>query len=133
VQNIIPLNNGAAIKLTTARYFTPSGRSIQAKGIEPDIAIDQLKVEMAEKSAIERVKEADLNRHLANPKGDKEAKDAKESKETKSTKDKAKPADEADKSVNDDKGGAMVTQDYELYEALTVLKVMVKSSDFAKK
>lgn len=129
VQNIIPLNNGAAIKLTTARYFTPSGRSIQAKGIEPDITIDQLKVEMAEKSAIERVKEADLNRHLANPKGDKDAKD---SKEGKSGKDKAKSTDETEKSVSDEKG-AMVTQDYELYEALNVLKVMVKSSEFAKK
>ena len=40
VQTILPLGNNAGLKLTTARYYTPSGRSIQAKGIEPDIAVD---------------------------------------------------------------------------------------------
>ena len=40
VQTILPMNNGAAIKLTTARYFTPNGRSIQAKGIVPDIIVE---------------------------------------------------------------------------------------------
>ena len=40
VQTILPLGNSTAIKLTTARYYTPNGRSIQAKGIEPDIAVD---------------------------------------------------------------------------------------------
>lgn len=137
VQNIIPLNNGAAIKLTTARYFTPSGRSIQAEGIVPDIVIDQVKVEMAEKSAIDRVKEADLNRHLANPKGDKDVKEGKEAKEGKEGKDskdakeksKAQDATDGDNSTKQN----MVTQDYELYEAVNLLKAMVKSNAFAKK
>ncbi len=127
VQNIIPLNNGAAIKLTTARYFTPNGRSIQATGIVPDITIDQLKVEMAEKSAVDRVKEADLNRHLSNPKGEKETKNTgKESKDS-----KAKAESEAGKDAKENKE-SMVTQDYELYEALNLLKAMVKSAAFTK-
>src|SRR5690606_5956165 len=41
VQTIIPLGSGGALRLTTARYYTPSGRSIQAKGIEPDIEVQQ--------------------------------------------------------------------------------------------
>src|SRR5690606_9589906 len=41
VQTILPMNNGTAIKLTTARYFTPEGRSIQAKGIEPDVVVEE--------------------------------------------------------------------------------------------
>jgi carboxyl-terminal processing protease len=41
VQTVLPLSNNAAIKLTTARYFTPSGRSIQAKGITPDIVVEE--------------------------------------------------------------------------------------------
>ena len=62
VQTILPMNNGTAIKLTTARYFTPNGRSIQAKGIVPDITVED---------AVESVfnlREADLSHHLANPK-----------------------------------------------------------------
>ena len=45
VQTIIPISGQGAIRLTTARYFTPSGRSIQAKGIEPDIAVEQARIE----------------------------------------------------------------------------------------
>ena len=40
MQTILPMNNGSAIKLTTARYFTPNGRSIQAKGIVPDVIVE---------------------------------------------------------------------------------------------
>ncbi|MDR2688903.1 MAG: S41 family peptidase [Azoarcus sp.] len=61
VQTILPLNNSTAIKLTTARYYTPSGRSIQAKGIEPDIVVE----ESANGSA-RRLREADLDGHLGN-------------------------------------------------------------------
>ena len=62
VQTILPLNNGTAIKLTTARYFTPNGRSIQAKGIVPDVWLD----ETAEGNvfAALRMREADLEKHL---------------------------------------------------------------------
>lgn len=62
VQTIMPMNNGAAIKLTTARYFTPKGRSIQAKGIVPDIIVE----DGTDQS--DNIREADLTRHLANPK-----------------------------------------------------------------
>ena len=62
VQTIMPMNNGAAIKLTTARYFTPKGRSIQAKGIEPDYLVE----DGSDQSY--NIHEADLTRHLSNPK-----------------------------------------------------------------
>ena len=60
VQTILPLSNNSAIKLTTARYFTPSGRSIQAKGITPDVIVD----ETPSGPLRERLREADLERHL---------------------------------------------------------------------
>jgi carboxyl-terminal processing protease len=66
VQTIMPLGNNTAIKLTTARYYTPSGRSIQAKGITPDVIVEEPGATLAA-----RVREADLNRHLGN--GEKEA------------------------------------------------------------
>ena len=66
VQTILPLNNNTAIKLTTARYYTPKGRSIQAKGIEPDFVV----TETPDGDIVERVREADLTRHLSNDKGE---------------------------------------------------------------
>jgi carboxyl-terminal processing protease len=79
VQTILPLGGNAAIKLTTARYFTPNGRSIQAKGITPDIAVED-----ANGDGAGRVREADLQRHLGNPNGGEEKKS-----------EPAKPADAA--------------------------------------
>ncbi|HEV8391045.1 MAG TPA: S41 family peptidase [Dongiaceae bacterium] len=65
VQSIIPIPNHGAIRLTTARYYTPSGRSIQAKGIEPDIEVQQAKVEAL---GPERgTHESDLRGALSNP------------------------------------------------------------------
>jgi carboxyl-terminal processing protease len=66
VQTIMPLGNNTAIKLTTARYYTPSGRSIQAKGITPDVIVEE------PGAALARIREADLTRHLGNVQ-DKEA------------------------------------------------------------
>lgn len=66
VQTILPMNNGTAIKLTTARYFTPGGRSIQAKGIVPDIVVEDPATSIAD--AAFSLREADLSRHLSNPK-----------------------------------------------------------------
>jgi carboxyl-terminal processing protease len=63
VQSILPLSNSTAIKLTTARYFTPNGRSIQARGIEPDFIVEETP---DGDPANFRVREADLNRHLSN-------------------------------------------------------------------
>ncbi|MFA7666544.1 MAG: S41 family peptidase [Burkholderiaceae bacterium] len=63
VQSILPLSNTTAIKLTTARYYTPSGRSIQAKGIEPDLIVEE--TPDGDLNSF-RVREADLSRHLSN-------------------------------------------------------------------
>jgi carboxyl-terminal processing protease len=60
VQSILPMANGTAIKLTTARYFTPNGRSIQGKGIEPDVIVEDGMESFA-------VRESDLNNRLSNP------------------------------------------------------------------
>ena len=68
VQTILPLGNGTAIKLTTARYFTPSGQSIQAKGITPDIIVEDATIETKQSSPLMR-KEADLKNRLDNPQG----------------------------------------------------------------
>jgi carboxyl-terminal processing protease len=65
VQSILPLTSNSAIKLTTARYYTPAGRSIQAKGITPDFLVE----ETPEGDITQfRVREADLSRHLSNDK-----------------------------------------------------------------
>jgi carboxyl-terminal processing protease len=61
VQSVLPLRNGDGIKLTTARYYTPSGRSIQAKGIDPDVVYEAGGVANPEAG---RKREADLERHL---------------------------------------------------------------------
>ena len=66
VQTIQELPNGGAVKFTTARYFTPSGRSIQAEGIEPDIKIQNISLSDAKKP-LETIKEADLAHHISNP------------------------------------------------------------------
>ena len=65
VQTIIPLSGHGAIRLTTAHYYTPSGRSIQAKGIDPDIEVEQAKLEPVEPGS--RRREADLRGALKNP------------------------------------------------------------------
>lgn len=64
VQNILPLSDGRAIKLTTARYFTPSGRSIQAEGIQPDIVVERAEIRRQDSQQI-GIKEADLAGHLS--------------------------------------------------------------------
>jgi len=78
VQTLRPLGPDTAVKITTARYYTPKGRSIQAKGIVPDIAVD----ETAEGDGLNalRLREADLEGHLAN-KGDKKEPTAKETRD----------------------------------------------------
>lgn len=106
VQSLIPLNNGGAIKITTARYFTPSGRSIQAEGIVPDIEIDRVKIERLQASEFGSVKEKDLSGHLENTNGD----------NGKKSKDDAKSKEE---SLED-----LLSKDFELYEALSLLKGM---------
>lgn len=66
VQTLLPLTRDSAIKLTTARYYTPSGRSVQEGGIEPDIAVPQLSDPDRAKRAKLRYRESDLRGHLVN-------------------------------------------------------------------
>jgi carboxyl-terminal processing protease len=68
VQTILPIRENAALKLTTARYFTPKGRSIQAEGIEPDVTLERVQLTAVEQS-FEPLGERDLARHLGNPNG----------------------------------------------------------------
>jgi len=67
VQTVLPLNNDRALKLTTALYYTPNGRSIQAQGIQPDIEVGRAK--LTREQAAEGVREADLSGHLGNGNG----------------------------------------------------------------
>ena len=71
VQTILPMNNGAALKLTTARYYTPSDRSIQASGIIPDIESSNLAFTPNEGKEKFNLREANLTGHLENDNGDK--------------------------------------------------------------
>ena len=135
VQTILPTNTGSAIKLTTARYFTPSGRSIQAKGIEPDVALANVKLESLdkEKSDFKPVKEADLSHHLEKI-GKEAEEDKKDAGDKKEAEDKEKSTDDnkddsnKDKQSKDDKKDSPekavldTTKDYPLYEALNLLK-----------
>lgn len=66
IQTLLPLSSGSAVKLTVARYFTPSGRSIQAKGITPDLIVEDPAITPEEDAKLRR--EANLANHLANPK-----------------------------------------------------------------
>ncbi len=67
VQTVLPLNNDRALKLTTALYYTPNGRSIQAQGIVPDIEVTRAK--LTREQAAEGIREADLAGHLGNGNG----------------------------------------------------------------
>lgn len=104
VQTILPLSDSRAVKLTTALYFTPNGRSIQAEGIEPDILVERAKVTAYDNS--KRVREADLSGHLDNANGN-------SSEEEDQTKTKTKTKSVANK---------LLSVDNQLYEALTLLK-----------
>ncbi|MGF1642866.1 MAG: S41 family peptidase [Thiotrichales bacterium] len=108
VQTILPLKEDNALKLTTARYFTPSGRSIQAEGIEPDIQLESLELAKRTDSGVDPIKEANLSGHLKNG-GSGSAKDV------------AKEATK-DESETTASSTTLAQEDYELYEALNLLK-----------
>lgn len=79
VQTVIPLGEYGAMRITTARYYTPSGHSIQAKGIEPDILVKQAKLEEIESYGL-NIKEAELKGALKNEEDNKKAKSGSENK-----------------------------------------------------
>ena len=118
VQTILPLTDTEALKLTTARYYTPSGRSIQAAGIAPDILINPVIIKAVEdESAL--VKEADLSRHLVNPR---QTDDANKTVDTKTQDSKEQPdAPPAEKPAA---SAAPDSEDYALGQALNVLKAL---------
>ncbi len=107
VQTVLPLDQDTAVKLTTALYYTPSGRSIQAKGIVPDVAIVNFDMSKAKDktNSLEMISEADLQGHLAKLGKDKKI-DPKKLKMIKVEKN-------------------LVYTDYQLYEALNLLKGLV--------
>jgi carboxyl-terminal processing protease len=98
VQTVLPLDADHAVKITTARYYTPNGTSIQAEGIKPDIALADLSVTKSETAPQLIGSEADLPNHLVNEKASADEKGA----------------------ADDD--GKLATQDYALSQALNVLK-----------
>jgi carboxyl-terminal processing protease len=100
VQTILPLKADAALKLTTARYYTPSGRSIQAKGIEPDIVLENLTLAEAAKDELNPLTEADLTGHLL-------------SEDEQTTRQEAK---------QEIPSSPLADEDYQLREALNLLK-----------
>lgn len=108
VQTILPMNNNAALKLTTARYYTPNGRSIQASGITPDIIIDKVKISKIEEAFGTSVKEADLIGHLDNGQEEAPVTDG--------------DNEELKKDISEEEMVPLSSRDYELYEALNVLK-----------
>ena len=121
VQTILPLGNGTGIRLTTARYYTPSGRSIQAKGITPNIVVEEAKiVPINNDDDMLNIHEADLENHLSNP----NTPDSQTSstptvaiapgKSSKSTKSSTTSQPAADEIVSKD--------DFQLNQALSLLK-----------
>ncbi len=100
VQTVIPVSRTTAVKMTTARYYTPSGRSIQAEGITPDIELDRVKVEATKKAPIKPLKEADLAGHLST----------------------GKEGDNSEQPASDPQEEPLSIRDYPLYEALNLLK-----------
>ncbi len=117
VQTILPLGNETAIKLTTARYYTPNGQSIQAKGITPDI-LDETEADD------KRVREADLTRHLSNGKKEEEKADAETT--AKEAVDKPKKKDNADDEDEESKDNTPIefgsSEDLLLIQAMNYFK-----------
>lgn len=121
VQTIIPMNDGSGLRLTTARYYTPSGESIQAKGITPDVVVQNRESgedEFAEPSPQKRkfLREKDLKHHI--PNGQQEEKGDEIRKEEPAAAEEIKPkGDKGKKAQQDD-----IKEDDQLQAALTLLK-----------
>jgi carboxyl-terminal processing protease len=111
VQTILPTSNGSAVKLTTARYYTPSGRSIQAEGISPDVLISRVKIEAANAAEFDPIKESDLTNHLENNHPGPKREPVKEVTVPKDA-----------NTLPSDKTDALAVQDYPLNEALNLLR-----------
>lgn len=126
-QNILQTENKTAVKLTTARYFTPGGRSIQAKGIAPDIEVEEATVNGREDNGF-RIREADLDRHLDNP-TDKAASQPVSAAPKKPQPDlkvrgESKPTKAVASQVDENAPRELVSKnDYQLQQSFSILKV----------
>ena len=107
VQTIQELRSGGAVKITTARYFTPKGRSIQGEGITPDIILERYEIKDSNDEASLRIKESDLTGSISNPTKSQEA---------------IKKAESEGKKEEDKKPHIKASEDFQLYEALLLLK-----------
>jgi len=130
VQTIMQVTGGGAIRLTTALYFTPSGRSIQKEGIKPDIEVEQAKVETIQQRS--GFREENLRRSITNP-ADKKTDDKKTDDKTSELKpgDKAKPADKKEDnkttaatpaSTDPDEPPKDAVADYQLLRAVDLIR-----------
>jgi carboxyl-terminal processing protease len=115
VQTIVPLGNQGAMRLTTARYYTPSGRSIQAVGVTPDIIVEQGKFEAAVNSEPSR-RERDLKGALDAPKDDKPGE--------KQPDQSGKPDEKKDGEKKDEKATSDKPGDYQMERAIDMLKAI---------
>ena len=111
MQTIIPIARHGAIRLTTAHYYTPSGRSIQAEGIDPDIEVEQAKIESLE--PVKPRREGDLRGALKNP-------NRKPASAEDDEKDEKKPA--KDSPAEDGKEKPEKPFDYQLSRALDLIR-----------
>ena len=130
VQTVIPLPGHGAMRLTTARYFTPSGHSIQAKGITPDIIVEQAKIELI-KPDRDTMTEASLRKRLDNPDDKDKVKDAKklETGKAKAVTGQSPNAAKPVTKVVDPKkpvrpGDTPTAEDYQLGRALDLLRAL---------
>jgi carboxyl-terminal processing protease len=96
VQTVVPLSEDRAVKITTARYFTPNGRSIQAQGISPDVVVEELQLDR-QAPDLNQVREVDLAGHLEN---------------------------ESQEKVQSSAQSDLAGDDFQLYQALTMLKAL---------
>jgi len=110
VQTIIPLSEDSGLRLTTARYYTPKGRSIQAKGIVPDITVEQVDLQASEKKPTMHIREKDLDHHFQ----------PEEKQPEEKTNGKVKDKDQDKKT--EAKGDEQLKTDYQLIRALDLLK-----------
>ena len=107
VQTIQELRSGGAVKITTARYFTPSGRSIQGEGITPDIILDRYNISDSKADTSLHIKESDLSGSISNPTKSQQA---------------IKKAEEEGKKEEEKHPKIKASEDFQLYEALLLLK-----------
>ncbi|MFP4075943.1 MAG: S41 family peptidase [Halochromatium sp.] len=130
VQTIIPIDERTAVKLTTARYYTPAGRSIQAHGIVPDIILERGHLTLDTDAEVAPLKEANLVRHLEDPKDSEDSGDSEDATDADARGDDEAsnngPASEETAGPGKDrKTSSLAAEDYQIFEALNVLKGLV--------